>query len=112
MRAKPWEVPDGLWQRLEPLLPKRERRFRYPGRKPFDDRLALRDALEQARGHVGCSAHHPPGGSPASPLGGASDDGVPHDGASRSDRPAVGGSSRETGGVTDSPVVEDGGLAG
>jgi hypothetical protein len=22
MRAKPWEVPDGLWQRLEPLLPK------------------------------------------------------------------------------------------
>ena len=26
MRAKPWEVPDGLWERIEPLLPKRERR--------------------------------------------------------------------------------------
>jgi transposase len=37
----PWIVPDGLWERLEPLLPKRERRFRYPGRKPFDDRKAL-----------------------------------------------------------------------
>jgi len=23
MRAKPWEVPDGLWARIEPLLPKR-----------------------------------------------------------------------------------------
>ena len=21
MRAKPWEVPDGLWERIEPLLP-------------------------------------------------------------------------------------------
>jgi hypothetical protein len=33
MRAKPWQVPDGLWERLEPLLPKKARRFRYPGRK-------------------------------------------------------------------------------
>ena len=41
MRARPWDVPDGLWERIEPLLPKRERRFRYPGGKPFDDRLAL-----------------------------------------------------------------------
>jgi hypothetical protein len=31
MRAKPWEVPDGLWERLEPLLPPRRRRFRYLG---------------------------------------------------------------------------------
>jgi transposase len=37
----PWIVPDGLWERVEPLLPKRTRRFRYPGRKPFDDRKAL-----------------------------------------------------------------------
>jgi transposase len=37
----PWIVPDGLWERFEPLLPKRERRFQYPGRKPFDDRRAL-----------------------------------------------------------------------
>ncbi len=21
MRARPWEVPDGLWERIEPLLP-------------------------------------------------------------------------------------------
>ena len=41
MRAKPWDVSDGLWGRIEPLLPRRKRRFRYPGRKPFDDRLAL-----------------------------------------------------------------------
>lgn len=37
----PWVVPDGLWERVEPLLPKRERRFRYPGRKRLDDRKAL-----------------------------------------------------------------------
>ena len=41
MRAKPWDVSDALWERLEPLLPRWERRFRYPGRKPFNDRLAL-----------------------------------------------------------------------
>jgi transposase len=35
MRTKPWDVPDGLWERLEPHLPKRERRFRYPGRMPL-----------------------------------------------------------------------------
>ena len=34
MRAKPWDVSDGLWERIEPLLPVRQRRFRYPGRKP------------------------------------------------------------------------------
>jgi transposase len=45
MRAKPWEVPDGLWERLEPLLPPRRRRFRYPGRKPLDDRRVLQGIL-------------------------------------------------------------------
>jgi hypothetical protein len=30
MRAKPWDVPDGLWERIEPLLPKQQRRFRHP----------------------------------------------------------------------------------
>jgi transposase len=34
-------VPDGLWERIEPLLPRRRRRFRYPGRKPLNDRLVL-----------------------------------------------------------------------
>lgn len=35
-------VPDGLWQRIAPLLPVRSpRRRRYPGRLPTDDRAAL-----------------------------------------------------------------------
>ncbi|MFI8242914.1 IS5 family transposase [Streptomyces sp. NPDC085866] len=36
-------VPDGLWERVAPLLPARPpRRRRYPGRLPADDRAALR----------------------------------------------------------------------
>lgn len=38
MAVAPWTVSDGLRERFEPLLPKRERRFRYPGRKRLDDR--------------------------------------------------------------------------
>jgi transposase len=35
-------VPDGLWQRVAPLLPAAPaRRYRYPGRKRADDRAAL-----------------------------------------------------------------------
>lgn len=34
-------MPDDLWARIEPLLPKRERRFRYPGRLPVPDRQVL-----------------------------------------------------------------------
>ncbi|MET9811283.1 IS5/IS1182 family transposase, partial [Streptomyces halstedii] len=30
MGASPWIVSDDLWEWIEPLLPKRERRFRYP----------------------------------------------------------------------------------
>jgi transposase len=41
MRAKAWEVPDELWERIEPLLPQTPRRSRYPGRKPLDDRKVL-----------------------------------------------------------------------
>jgi transposase len=37
----PWEVEDGLWERIEPLLPVIEGRFRHPGRKRLDDRKAL-----------------------------------------------------------------------
>lgn len=37
----PWILPDGLWQRIEPLLPAHQRRYRYPGRKRLDDRKAL-----------------------------------------------------------------------
>ena len=37
----PWEVDDELWALIEPLLPRVERRYRYPGRKRLDDRKAL-----------------------------------------------------------------------
>lgn len=39
--TSPWIVSDELWDHLEPLLPQRERRFRYPGRKPLPDREVL-----------------------------------------------------------------------
>ncbi len=41
MRVSPWLVSDGLWERVEPLLPRTPRRFRYPGRKRLDDRAVL-----------------------------------------------------------------------
>jgi transposase len=41
----PWVVPDELWARIEPLLPKVERRYRYPGRKRLDDRKVLSGIL-------------------------------------------------------------------
>lgn len=34
-------VSDELWDHLEPLLPQRARRFRYPGRRPPPDRDVL-----------------------------------------------------------------------
>jgi len=45
MAVAPWVVPDELWELVEPLLPRRERRFRYPGRKRFPDREALSGIL-------------------------------------------------------------------
>ena len=58
MRAKPWDVPDGLWERIEPLLPARQRRFRYPGRKPLDDRRVLQGILFVL--HTGIGWEHLP----------------------------------------------------
>ena len=37
----PWIVTDGLWQRVEPLLPVVVRRRRHPGRRRLDDRTVL-----------------------------------------------------------------------
>jgi transposase len=37
----PWMVPDGLWERIEPLLPVVPRRAEHPGRKRLDDRKVL-----------------------------------------------------------------------
>jgi transposase len=58
VRAKPWEVPDALWQRIEPLLPTKPRRFRYPGRKPLDDRRVLQGILFVL--HTGIGWEHLP----------------------------------------------------
>jgi transposase len=58
MRESPWVVSDGLWERVEPLLPRRTRRFRYPGRKPLDDRLVLSGILFVL--HTGIAWEHLP----------------------------------------------------
>ena len=44
-RREPWRVSDRFWLEVEPLLPRVERRFRYPGRKRFDDRACLEGIL-------------------------------------------------------------------
>ena len=54
----PWIVSDELWQRVEPLLPRVERRFRYPGRKRLPDRLALQGILFVL--HTGIAWRHLP----------------------------------------------------
>src|SRR4051794_26894730 len=58
MRVPPWVVSDGLWARVEPLLPERPRRFRYPGRRPLDDRLVLQGILFVL--HTGIGGEHLP----------------------------------------------------
>lgn len=42
--AKPI-LDDDLWKIIEPIIPKRQRRFQYPGRKPVSDRAALTGIL-------------------------------------------------------------------
>jgi transposase len=56
--AAPWVVSDELWGRIEPLLPKVERRFRYPGRKRLPDRRALQGILFVL--HTGIAWRHLP----------------------------------------------------
>ena len=43
--TRPWDVPDGLWELIEPLLPTVTRRFRYPGRERLGDRETLQGIL-------------------------------------------------------------------
>jgi transposase len=38
---QPWSADDESWARIEPLLPVRRRRHRYPGREALDDRAVL-----------------------------------------------------------------------
>jgi transposase len=51
MRVKPWE-------RIEPLLPKKQRRFRSPGRKPLDDRKVVQGILFVLHTGLGGRADH------------------------------------------------------
>ena len=46
-------LTDALWARLEPLIPVRARRFRYPGRRRVDDRAVLEAIMWVARTGVG-----------------------------------------------------------
>lgn len=51
--AKPI-LDDELWELIEPLLPPaKPRRFRYPGRKPVDNRKALTGILFVLRTGIG-----------------------------------------------------------
>jgi transposase len=45
MAKEPWIVTDELWELVEPLLPAKERRFRYPGRRRLPDRQCLSGIL-------------------------------------------------------------------
>lgn len=45
MAAGAWRVPDVLWEEIEPLIPRPQRRYRYPGRKRFDERACLEGIL-------------------------------------------------------------------
>ncbi len=36
-----WRIPDSLWERFDPLLPRRKRRRTHPGRKPLEWRPVL-----------------------------------------------------------------------
>ena len=58
MALPPWIVADELWELLEPLLPVKERRFRYPGRKRLADRRALQGILFVL--HTGIAWRHLP----------------------------------------------------
>ena len=58
MAVAPWIVSDELWELVEPLLPKVERRFRYPGRKRLPDRRALQGILFVL--HTGIAWRHLP----------------------------------------------------
>src|SRR2546429_7575576 len=58
MAVAPWIVSEELWKRIEPLLPRVERRFRYPGRKRLPDRQALQGILFVL--HTGIAWRHLP----------------------------------------------------
>ena len=50
MATAPWIVSDELWELVEPLLPKLERRFRYPGRKRLLHGIPYHQVPDRCRG--------------------------------------------------------------
>ena len=58
MAVAPWIVADELWAEVAPLLPRTERRVRFPGRKRLDDRAALQGILFVL--HTGIAWRHLP----------------------------------------------------
>ncbi len=58
MALAPWIVSDEGWRLVGPLLPRKERRFRYPGRKRLPDREALQGILFVR--HTGIAWRHLP----------------------------------------------------
>ena len=56
-----FEITDELWREIEPLIPVRERRRRYPGRKAIDDRLALNGILHVLHTGMGTACRAEPG---------------------------------------------------
>ena len=58
MAVSPWMVSDELWELAQPLLPRTQRRFPYPGRKLLDDRAALQGILFVL--HTGIAWRHLP----------------------------------------------------
>ena len=71
------DVPDGLWERIEPLLPPVERRYRYPGRKRLDDRKVLSGILLSCtRGSRGSSCRRSWASGPGDLLAAAAGTGM------------------------------------
>ena len=58
MAVSPWMVSDELWELAQPLLPRTQRRFPYPGRKRLDDRAASQGILFVL--HTGIAWRHLP----------------------------------------------------
>src|SRR3954471_14507366 len=58
MAVAPWIVSDALWERVGPLLPSKQRRVRFPGRRRLPDREALQGILFVL--HTGIAWRHLP----------------------------------------------------
>ena len=48
-------LTDGLWARLQPLIPIPARRYRFPGRRRSDNRAALEGILFVVRTGIACN---------------------------------------------------------